>query len=56
MDADTFDLPFDDHHLRVTRIRAVGRSDTPALVFLHDSLGSIATWRDFPRTLAERVG
>lgn len=28
----------------------------PCLVFLHDSLGSIETWRDFPRVLAERVG
>ena len=27
----------------------------PVLVFLHDSLGCVATWRDFPRALAERL-
>lgn len=26
------------------------------LVFLHDSLGCVATWRDFPAALAERTG
>jgi pimeloyl-ACP methyl ester carboxylesterase/acyl-coenzyme A thioesterase PaaI-like protein len=28
----------------------------PALVFLHEGLGSIALWRDFPRRLAEATG
>ena len=28
----------------------------PTLVFLHDSLGCIATWRDFPSWLAEETG
>jgi pimeloyl-ACP methyl ester carboxylesterase len=28
----------------------------PVLVFLHDALGSIAQWRDFPQLLAERTG
>jgi len=28
----------------------------PALVFLHDSLGCIALWRDFPERLAARTG
>lgn len=31
------------------------RSGTP-LVFLHEGLGSVAAWRDFPRTLCERLG
>jgi pimeloyl-ACP methyl ester carboxylesterase len=31
------------------------RDDSPTLVFLHDSLGCIETWRDFPPALAERV-
>jgi pimeloyl-ACP methyl ester carboxylesterase len=30
--------------------------DPPTLVFLHDSLGSIDTWRDFPAALAKRTG
>ena len=28
----------------------------PALVFLHEGLGSVRLWRDFPRRLAERTG
>lgn len=28
----------------------------PTLVFLHEGLGSIAQWRDFPETLARRTG
>jgi pimeloyl-ACP methyl ester carboxylesterase len=28
----------------------------PALVFLHEGLGSVALWRDFPRRLAEETG
>src|SRR3954447_13895995 len=28
----------------------------PALVFLHEGLGSVALWRDFPRRLAEATG
>ncbi len=31
------------------------RSGTP-LVFLHEGLGSVAAWRDFPRTLCDRLG
>ena len=34
-----------------------GQADRPApLVFLHDSLGCTATWRDFPARLAELTG
>ncbi|MDQ3277553.1 MAG: alpha/beta hydrolase [Bacteroidota bacterium] len=29
--------------------------EKPTLVFLHDSLGSIALWRDFPKILGERT-
>ncbi len=28
----------------------------PALVFLHEGLGAVALWRDFPRRLAEATG
>jgi pimeloyl-ACP methyl ester carboxylesterase len=31
-------------------------SAAPVLVFLHDSLGCVDTWRDFPERLARRVG
>jgi len=30
--------------------------DHPALVFLHEGLGSIRQWRDFPRRVTERTG
>jgi pimeloyl-ACP methyl ester carboxylesterase len=33
-----------------------GRSGRPVLVFLHEGLGSIRQWRDFPQKLAEAVG
>jgi pimeloyl-ACP methyl ester carboxylesterase len=32
------------------------RSGGPELVFLHEGLGSLALWRDFPATLARRTG
>ena len=28
----------------------------PTLIFLHDALGSISTWKDFPRRLAQKAG
>lgn len=54
----TFDLPLDDYTVRV---RAVASADPaadgrPTLVFLHDSLGSITVWRDFPDRLAAALG
>jgi pimeloyl-ACP methyl ester carboxylesterase len=30
--------------------------DAPTIVFLHEGLGSISQWRDFPADLCERVG
>lgn len=32
------------------------RSDQPVLVMLHEGLGSIALWKDFPQQIAERTG
>ncbi|WP_371820379.1 alpha/beta fold hydrolase [Verticiella alkaliphila] len=32
------------------------RRDAPLLVFLHEGLGSITMWRDFPRQLCEAAG
>jgi pimeloyl-ACP methyl ester carboxylesterase len=31
-------------------------SEAATLVFLHEGLGSVSLWRDFPRVLAERTG
>ena len=33
-----------------------GASDKPALVLLHEGLGSIRQWRDFPAKLAATTG
>jgi len=36
--------------------RMVGPSGAPAIVLLHEGLGSVATWGKFPQRLAERIG
>ncbi len=43
------------HRLEVEQIGA-SRADAPTLVFLHEGLGSVALWRDFPSELAARSG
>jgi pimeloyl-ACP methyl ester carboxylesterase len=35
---------------------APGRADAPLLVFLHEGLGSLAMWKDFPQRLCEAAG
>src|SRR6185437_1054962 len=50
-------MPFLDaggHRLHYERI--AGREPAPVLVFLHEGLGSIALWRDFPEKLAAATG
>jgi pimeloyl-ACP methyl ester carboxylesterase len=39
-------------------LRPLGPSpeSAPTLVFLHEGLGSVSSWRDFPQRLAERTG
>src|SRR5580693_10700283 len=39
------------HSLEYERV-AVTRADRPTLVFLHEGLGSVAMWRDFPSRVA----
>jgi pimeloyl-ACP methyl ester carboxylesterase len=39
------------HRIEYERI-AVTRADRPTLVFLHEGLGSVAMWRDFPSRMA----
>ncbi len=53
----SFDLPMGDHALRVRTIAAdPAVPPRPTLVFLHDSLGCITVWRDFPDRLAAALG
>jgi pimeloyl-ACP methyl ester carboxylesterase len=51
-------LPLLGHFLRVRHLRhsAAAADQRPTLVFLHDSLGSIRLWRDFPARLAQALG
>lgn len=43
------------HQIKTRRI-GPDRPDQPVLVFLHDSLGCIETWRDFPAVVADKTG
>jgi pimeloyl-ACP methyl ester carboxylesterase len=43
-------------HRLETRWIAPTRSGRPTLVLLHEGLGSVALWRDFPDRLARRTG
>ena len=50
-------MPFIDagsHRLEIARI--AGDASRPTLVFLHEGLGSLAMWRDFPAKLARATG
>ena len=39
-----------------SRLIPAVKADAPTLVFLHEGLGSLGLWRDFPQRLAERTG
>jgi pimeloyl-ACP methyl ester carboxylesterase len=41
---------------RLEYVQVEGESEAPTLVFLHEGLGSVAMWRDFPRRVAEATG
>jgi pimeloyl-ACP methyl ester carboxylesterase len=41
---------------RLEYSRTVGDPSRPALVFLHEGLGSVGLWRDFPARLAQATG
>jgi len=43
------------HGLEVLRILG-GREEAPELVFLHEGLGSVSHWKDFPARVAEATG
>ena len=47
-------LPLGGHHLEVQRI--AGNSALETIVFLHEGLGSVAMWRDWPARLCAATG
>lgn len=48
------DIVVSNLSLHVRRLQVA--ADAPTIVFLHDALGSIETWRAFPETLCEITG
>jgi len=52
--AEIRDVLVDGKQIETLRIAATG--DGPTIVLLHEGLGSIALWKDFPHVLAERTG
>ena len=42
--------------LRLEYREIAGSADRPAVVFMHDGLGSVSTWRDVPEQVAARTG
>lgn len=44
-----------NHHLELRSIAAT-RPDRPAVVFLHEGIGSVSMWRDYPDALAGASG
>jgi pimeloyl-ACP methyl ester carboxylesterase len=53
--SDPFFVAVQGRKLEVQRIAGSGR-DARTLVFLHEGLGSVAMWRDFPRKAAAATG
>ena len=51
-------MPFVTIHGRRLEIERIAATDpaTPTLVFLHEGLGSVALWRDFPARVAAATG
>lgn len=58
MEEQTFQVDAEGGALRVLLIQPEGAllEQAPCLVFLHEGLGSIGQWRDFPRELARATG
>lgn len=50
-------IPWRGREVRVEYVRiAPERTDAPLVIFLHEGLGSIAMWKDFPERLCEAGG
>jgi len=53
------ELPWRERSVRIELQRiapAHARADAPLMVFLHEGLGSLAMWRDFPEALCDAAG
>src|SRR6266567_4226140 len=52
---DTFHITVQGRSLKVERIPGL-RSHVPELIFLHEGLGSVSHWKDFPTRVAANTG
>lgn len=51
------EVRIDGRRLEVVRLQPVQpQSGSPAIVMLHEGLGSVSMWRDFPQRLADSTG
>jgi pimeloyl-ACP methyl ester carboxylesterase len=55
IEAQDFFVEAQGHKLEVRRFGGTN-SDAPTIVFLHEGLGSVSLWRDFPAQVVERNG
>jgi len=56
-DVEFVDVPFDGRSVRIEhRWLSRERYDAPLIVFLHEGLGSLAMWKDYPRQLCDAGG
>jgi pimeloyl-ACP methyl ester carboxylesterase len=55
LETQSFFLSVQGHKLEVQRI-AGAQEHSPTIVFLHEGLGSISMWRDFPAQIAAKTG
>jgi len=55
LQAENFFLTIQGKKLELQRLTSDDRGK-PTIVFLHEGLGSVSAWRDFPAQLAERTG
>jgi pimeloyl-ACP methyl ester carboxylesterase len=55
LNSDATTVAIDGVRLEYRRVGTASR-DAPTIVFLHEGLGSITQWKDFPAALCERTG
>lgn len=51
-----FQLTLLQKKLWIHRLQITANPNAPTLVFLHEGLGSVAQWKDFPQRLCEKLG
>jgi pimeloyl-ACP methyl ester carboxylesterase len=50
------EIDWDDRRVRIEHAWIEGPEDGPLIVFLHEGLGCVAMWRDFPARVCEACG